>query len=129
MKRKLLIAVPLLALVALAAWMLRPKRENQGEAFVSERVAPLLSGIAQVREQVGMLHYGERVDVLAKGNDYAKVGTNAGAVGWVDSRQLMEPALRQRSIKLLEQTRGKPEEARGPTQLSNNLRVQPERTE
>src|SRR2546421_8845318 len=46
-----------------------------------------------VREQVGMLHYGERVDVLAKRNDYAKVRTNAGAVGWVDSRQLMEPAL------------------------------------
>ena len=35
MKRKLLIAVPLLALVTLAAWMLRPKRETQGEAVVS----------------------------------------------------------------------------------------------
>ena len=129
MKRKLLIAVPLLALVALAAWMLRPKRENQGEAFVSEKVAPLLSGIAQVREQVGMLHYGERVDVLAKRNDYAKVRTNAGAVGWVDSRQLMEPALWQRSIKLLDQTRGMPVQARGRTKVSTNLRVQPGRTE
>ena len=129
MKRRLLIAVPLLALVALAAWMLRPKRENQGEAFVSERVAPLLSGIAQVREQVGMLHYGERVDVLAKRNDYAKVRTNAGAVGWVDSRQLMEPALWQRSIKLLDQTRGMPVQARGRTKVSTNLRVQPGRTE
>src|SRR2546430_11835587 len=129
MKRKLLIAVPLLALVVLVAWMLRPKRENQGEAFVSEKVAPLLSGIAQVREQVGMLHYGERVDVLAKRNDYAKVRTNAGAVGWVDSRQLMEPALWQRSIKLLDQTRGMPVQARGRTKVSTNLRVQPGRTE
>ena len=129
MKRRLLIAVPLLALVALSAWMLRPKRENQGEAFVSEKVAPLLSGIAQVREQVGMLHYGERVDVLAKRNDYAKVRTNAGAVGWVDSRQLMEPALWQRSIKLLDQTRGMPVQARGRTKVSTNLRVQPGRTE
>src|SRR5437660_6144394 len=129
MKRKLLIAVPLLALVVLVAWMLRPKRENQGEAFVSEKVAPLLSGIAQVREQVGMLHYGERVDVLAKRNDYAKVRTNAGAVGWVDSRQLMEPALWQRSIKLLDQTRGMPLQARGRTKKSTNLHVQPGRTE
>src|SRR5438445_7294811 len=104
MKRKLLIAVPLLALVVLVAWMLRPKRENQGEAFVSEKVAPLLSGIAQVREQVGMLHYGELVDLLAKRNDYAKVRTNAGAVGWVGIRQLMEPGLWLRSIKLLVQT-------------------------
>src|SRR5438876_4553792 len=129
MKRKLLIAVPLLALVVLVAWMLRPKRENQGEAFVSEKVAPLLSGIAQVREQVGLLHYGERVDVPAKRNDYAKVRSNAGAVGWVDSRQLMEPALWQRSIKLLVQTRGMPVQARGRTKVSTNLRVQPGRTE
>ena len=81
MRRKLLIAVPLLALVTLAAWMLRPKHETLGEAFVSEKVAPLLSGIAQVREQVGTLHYGERVDVVGKRNDYVKVRTNAGTVG------------------------------------------------
>jgi hypothetical protein len=129
MKRKLLIAVPLLALVTLVAWMLRPKREIQGEAFVSEKVAPLLSGIAQVREHIGMLHYGERVDVVGKRNDYIKVRTNAGIVGWVESRQLMEPALWQRSIKLLEQTHGMPVQARGRTKVSTNLRVQPGRTE
>src|SRR5438046_10246421 len=118
MKRKLLIAVPLLGLVVLVAWMLRPKRENQGEAFVSEKVAALLSGIAQVREQVGMLHYGERVDALAKRNDYANVRTNAGAVGRVDRRQLMEPALWQRRSKLLTQTRGMPVHARGRSNVS-----------
>src|SRR5947208_16500339 len=129
MKRRLLIAVPLLALVTLVAWMLRPKHETLGEAFVSEKTAPLLSGIAQVREQVGTLHYGERVDVVGKRNDYVKVRTNAGAVGWVESRQLMEPALWQRSIKLLDQTRGMPVQARGRTKVSTNLRVQPGRTE
>ena len=129
MKRRLLIAVPLLALVTLVAWMLRPKHETLGEAFVSEKVAPLLSGIAQVREQVGTLHYGERVDVVGKHNDYVKVRTNAGTVGWVESRQLMEPAVWQRSIKLLDQTRGMPLQARGRTKVSTNLRVQPGRTE
>jgi len=129
MKRRLLIAVPLLALVTLAAWMLRPKHETLGEAFVSEKVAPLLSGIAQVREQVGTLHYGERVDVVGKRNDYVKVRTNAGTVGWVESRQLMEPAVWQRSVKLVDQTRGMPLQARGRTKVSTNLRVQPGRTE
>jgi Bacterial SH3 domain len=129
MKRRLLIAVPLLAVVALLAWTLRPKHETLGEAFVSEKVAPLLSGIAQVREQLGMLHYGERVDVVGKRNDYVKVRTSAGTVGWVESRQLMEPALWQRSIKLLDQTRGMPVQARGRTKVSTNLRVQPGRTE
>jgi Bacterial SH3 domain len=129
MKRKLLIAVPLLSLVALAAWMLRPKHETLGEAVVSEKVAPLLTGIAQVRQEVGMLHYGDRVDVLGRRNDYVKVRTSAGAVGWVESKQLMEPALWQRSIKLLDQTREIPVQARGRTKVSTNLRVQPGRTE
>src|SRR5437879_5734133 len=129
MKRKLLIAVPLLCLVAFAAWMVRPKREWQGVAFVSERAAPVLSGIAQVRQQVGVLHYGERVEVLSKRNDYAKVRTASGAIGWVEARQLMEPALWQRSIKLLEQVRNMPVQARGRTKVSTNLRVLPGRTE
>jgi hypothetical protein len=129
MKRRLLIAVPLLAVVALVAWTLRPKHETLGEAFVSEKAAALLSGIAQVREQLGTLHYGERVDVVGKRNDYVKVRTSAGTVGWVESRQLMEPALWQRSIKLLDQTRGMPVQARGRTKVSTNLRVQPGRTE
>ena len=129
MKRKLLIAVPLLCLVGVTAWMFRPRRESQGEAFVSEKVVPVLSGIAQVRQQVGVLHYGERVEVLSKRNEYMKVRTPAGAVGWVEAHQLMEPALWQRSIKLLEQVRNMPVQARGRTKVSTNLRVLPGRTE
>ena len=129
MKRKLLIAVPLLCLVGVTAWMFRPKHESQGEAFVSEKVAPVLSGIAQVRQQVGALHYGERVEVLSKRNEYIKVRTPTGAVGWVEAHQLMEPALWQRSIKLIEQVRNMPVQARGRTKVSTNLRVLPGRTE
>ncbi|HYL86237.1 MAG TPA: SH3 domain-containing protein [Candidatus Angelobacter sp.] len=129
MKRKLLIAVPLLGLVVLVAWLVRPKHESLGEAFVSEKVAPMLSSIAQVRQQVGMLHYGERVEVIGKRNEYLKVRTSAGAVGWVDSHELMDPPLWQRSIKLLEQVRNMPVQARGRTKVSTNLRVLPGRTE
>src|SRR5258705_2618585 len=41
----------------------------------------------------------------------------------------MEPALWQRSIKLLNQTRGMPVQGRGRTKVSPNLRVQPGRRE
>jgi len=37
MKRKLLVAVPLLCLVVVLAWFFRPKHEYLGEAYVSER--------------------------------------------------------------------------------------------
>jgi hypothetical protein len=129
MKRKILIAVPLLSVVVIVAWLLRPKHEKVGEAFISERSVTLWSSVAQVREPVTLLHYGDRVDVLGRRNDSVKVRSTAGQVGWVDGRLLMEPALWQRSIKLLEQVRSMTVQARGRTKVATNLRVEPGRTE
>jgi len=128
MKRKLLIAVPLLCIVGLVAWWFRPKHEILGEAFVSERSVTLWGRVAQVREPLGILHYGDRVSILARRNDNIEVRTAAGAVGWIDARNLMDPALWQRSVKLLSQIRTMPVQARGRTKVSTNLRVEPGRT-
>ena len=129
MKRKLLIAVPLLILVAAVAWALRPKHETIGEGYISERSITLWSSVAQVREPVDTLHYGDRVDVMARRNDSVKVRTAGGEVGWIDGRQLLEPALWTRSTKLLQQALTIPVQARGRTKVQTNLRVQPGRTE
>lgn len=129
MKRRLLIAVPLLLVVVVVAWLLRPKREVLGEAYVSERNVTLFSSVAQVREPIAILHYGDRVDVMARRNDNVKVRTAAGAAGWVDGRLLMEPALWQRSTKLLAEVRAMPVQARGRTKVATNLRVEAGRTE
>lgn len=128
MKRKLLVAIPLLCMVAVLAWIFRPKHEVIGEAYVSERSVTLWSSIAQVREQLGVLNYGERVDVLTRRNDNVKVRTRGGVVGWVDSRYLMPPELWQRSAKLLDQTKTMGVQARGRTKVTTNLRVEPGRT-
>ena len=129
MKRKLLIAVPLLTLVALVAWALRPKHESVGEAYISERSITLWSSVAQVREPLDTLHYGDHVEVMARRNDSVKVRTTAGEIGWIDGRQLLEPALWDRSTKLLQQAQTIPVQARGRTKVQTNLRVQPGRTE
>ncbi len=128
MKRKLLIAVPLLALVTLTAWFFRPKHESLGEAYVSEKSVTLWSSMAQVREPLGVLHYGDRVDMLAKRNDFVKVRSSAGAVGWVDGRLLMDPALWQRCEELLKRAEGLQVQASGRTKVATNLRVEPGRT-
>ena len=128
MKRKLLIAVPLLALVALTAWFFRPKRESLGEEYVSEKSVTLWSSMAQVREPLGVLSYGDRVDTLAKRNDFVKVRTATGAIGWVDGRLLMEPALWQRSEELLKRAESLPVQGIGRTKVATNLRVEPGRT-
>ena len=129
MKRKLLVAVPLLCLVALLAWFFRPKHESLGAAYVSERSITLWSGVAQVRGQLGVLRYGERVDVLARRNENVKVRAADGTVGWVDGRYLMDPELWQRSEELLEESKSLSVQARGRTKVSTNLRVEPGRTE
>src|SRR5262249_18742046 len=128
MKRKLLIAVPLLAMVALTAWFFRPKHESLGEAYVNEKSVTLWSSMAQVREPVGVLRYGDLVDMLARRNDFVKVKTSAGAVGWVDGRLLMDPALWQRCEDLLKRGEGLPVQASGRTKVATNLRVEPGRT-
>jgi hypothetical protein len=129
MKRKLLVAIPLLCMVAVLAWIFRPKHEAVGEAYVSERTVTMWSSIAQVREQLSVLNYGERVEVLARRNDNAKVRTASGVVGWMDGRYLMAPELWQRSAKLLDQTKTMGVQARGRTKVTTNLRVAPGRTE
>ncbi len=129
MKRKLLVAVPLLCVVALTAWFFRPKHEYLGEAYVSERSTTLWSSVAQVREPIDTLHYGDRVDVMSRHNDNVKVRTAGGEVGWVDARLLLEPALWQRSVKLLNAAKAMPVQARGRTKVQTNLRVEPGRTE
>ena len=129
MKRKLLVAVPLLCVVAVLAWLLRPKHETLGEGYISERSVTLWSGVAQVREPVDTLHFGDRVEIVSRHNDNVKVRTGPGQVGWVDARFLMDPALWQRSATLLTQSQGLPVQARGRTKVATNLRVAPGRTQ
>jgi hypothetical protein len=129
MKRKLLIAIPLLCFVVVAAWIYRPKHEALGEGYIGERSVTLWSGVAQVREPLDALHYGDHVEIVARHNDNVKVRTSSGEVGWIDARSLMETALWQRSAKLLGEAQELPVQARGRTKVATNLRVQPGRTQ
>src|SRR5262245_32825195 len=129
MKRKLLVAIPLLLLVVVVAWIVRPKHEYIGDAYVSSKSTALLSSVAQVRQEVGELHFGEHVVMMAKRNEFVKVKTSSGLVGWVDAHQLMDPPLWQRSIVLLKSAQGLPAQARGRTKVATNLRVEPGRSE
>jgi len=129
MKRKLLIAIPLLCAVAMAAWIYRPKHEAAGEGYIGERSVTLWSGVAQVREPLDALHYGDRVEIVARHNDSVKVRTSGGEVGWIDARSLMEPALWQRGAKLLGDAQELPVQGRGRTKVATNLRVLPGRTQ
>ncbi len=120
--------VPVLLLGAIGAyWSFRPRAEAAPEAYVSERLATLWSSTAQVRESVATLHYGERVETLARRGEQTHVRTAQGVTGWIESRLLMDPALWQRSMQLLIQARSLLVQARGHTKVPTNVRAEPGR--
>lgn len=129
MRRRLVVAIPLLSLVTLLAWVFRPKHESLGEVYVSDRDLTVWSSVAQVREPLGTLHFGEKVELLSRRNENARVRSPAGTVGWVDGTRLMEPNLWQRSAQLLARVNGMPAQARGRTTVRTNLHVEPGRTQ
>jgi len=67
-----------------------------GEAFVSEKVALSLVASRRSASRWERCITENAWTWSGKRNDYVKVRTIAGTVGWVESRQLMEPALWQR---------------------------------
>jgi len=110
-----------------AYFWLRRRSEHLPEAYVSERSATLWSSLAQVRQPMATLHYGQRVTVLLRRGEQVHVRTRQGVTGWLDARLLMEPALWERSAQLLVQARALPVQARGHTKVVSNLRIEPGR--
>lgn len=127
MKRNLLLALPLLAVVALLAWWFRPPARTLGSAFVSDRSLTVYSSLAQVRRPLATLHYGDKVEILSRRNENAQVRVHESVVGWVDGNRLMGPELWLKSAQLLERARALPLQSRGRTKVKTNLRAEPGR--
>jgi hypothetical protein len=98
-----------------------------GDAYVSEKAVSLWSSTAEVREQAGVVHYGDHVTVMARSGTVSQVRTASGATGWMDSDDLMEPVLWQQSMALLTQAKAMPVQAVGHTKTVTNLHVLPGR--
>ena len=128
MKRIVFAAVAVL-LVAAAFWWVRASRETTLEdAYVGGREVTVWSRLAQVREPVAMLHYGDHVGVFERRSGKARVRTAAGVVGWVEEALLTDATLWERGAKLVEQARALPLQGHGHTKVPTNLRAEAGRT-
>src|ERR1700688_4186466 len=118
-----------LIFAALLYWKLHsgsPKAISVG--YVGDRGVILWNTLAEVRQSVGDVHYGDRVEVLRVEGASVQVRTVSGTVGWMrDSRQLMDTELWGNIAKLLERARTLPGQARGRTKTISNVRVAPGR--
>jgi len=119
----------ILILAAIGYWRLHtgpPKA--MGIGYVSDRDVPMWNTLAQVRQHVGDLHYGERVEILRQEGTAAQVRTSSGALGWLlDSRDLMDSSLWEQSTALLSRARTMSVQARGQTKTVSNVRIEPGR--
>ncbi len=118
-----------LILAALLYWKLYlgvPKVISVG--YVADRDVILWKTLAQVRESVGEVHYGDRVEVVRVEGTAVQVRAPSGMIGWMrDSRQMMDSDLWGKSASLLERARTLPVQARGRTKTLSNVRVEPGR--
>lgn len=119
----------LLLLAALLYWKLHsgsPKAIAIG--YVGDRDVLLWNTLAQVRESVGDVRYGDRLEILRVDGTSSQVRTASGTVGWIrDSRQIMDSQLWGKSAALLEHARTLPIQARGKTKTVSNIRIVPGR--
>ena len=100
----------ILILAAFGYWRLHPGPPKFiAIGYVADRDVPLWNTLAQVRERVGDLHYGERVEIVRQEGTSAQIRTRLGALGWLlDTRQLMDPPLWEQSNALLARARAMP---------------------
>src|SRR6202521_137140 len=118
-----------LILAALLYWKLHPSAPKViSVGYVADRDVILWNTLAQVRESVGEVHYGDRVEVVRVDGTAVQVRTTSGTIGWMrDSRQIMDSDLWGKSASLLQRARTLPVQARGRTKTVSNVRVEPGR--
>ena len=118
-----------LLLAALGYWLLHPHAPTViSVGYVADRSVILWNTLAQVRQPVGELHYGDRLEILREEGPSAQVRASSGTIGWLlDSRQLMDSELWGQSASLLAHAQTLPVQAQGHTKTVSNVRVEPGR--
>jgi hypothetical protein len=118
-----------LILAALLYWKLHAgSLKVISVGYVGDRDVILWNTLAQVREEVAEVHYGDRVEVVRVEGTAVQVRAPSGTIGWMrDSREMMDSDLWGKSASLLERARTLPVQARGRTKTLSNVRVEPGR--
>lgn len=135
--RKFIPIVVVLCLLGLGGiyWQRQRVAARVGEAAtIGERRSNVWNRLAQVREPLATLKYGDRVTVLEKStnrpdkNEWARVRLENGLEGWVALGDLMDPEVARRAEDLRQRLRTAPVQARGRTRVLTNVRLEPGRS-
>jgi len=119
-----------LVLVICAGFYLRAlhRRPPPQTAYAANSHVTLWDTTAQVRAPVATVDFGERLTVLDRFEDQARVRTAKGDTGWINSDDLLSAALWQQMNSLDATADRFPIEAHGHTRVLSNLHIAPGRT-
>jgi hypothetical protein len=122
--------IPLLLIVAAVVyWRIYPHSPKVlSVGYVADRDVILWSSLAQVKQPIAEMHYGDRVEVVREEGTSLQVRGISGTIGWLpDSRQIMNEQLWGESASLLARARTMPVQALGHTKTVSNIRIEPGR--
>ncbi|MGC2719827.1 MAG: hypothetical protein WA209_09570, partial [Candidatus Acidiferrales bacterium] len=126
--KKLLLGFTVVLVVCVAMYVrFRTPPKPIELAYSGNRHTTLWSTSAQVRESIGTLNFGERLEVLQRFEDQVKVRTSTGLEGWIQERDLMTADVWQMVKDLGIAAAEMPVEAVGHTRAIANLHVGPGR--
>src|SRR5258708_24244539 len=125
--RKRGVILALIILAAVGYWRLYPHAPKViSVGYVADRDVILWNSLAQVKQPVGELHFGDRVEVVGLEGTSAQVRAASGLIGWLlDSRQVMDEQLWGESASLLDRARTLPVQGLGHTKTVSNVRIEP----
>src|SRR5579864_6720282 len=107
-------------------------RSHRGNApletgYAANRQVIVWSTTAQVREQVAVANFGDRLQILSRFGDEAQVRTEAGVTGWVSQSDLLSSDFWKKTQDLEVEASKLPVEARGHTHVISNMHMDPAR--
>lgn len=102
--------------------------QRQGEiAYVGVPQANLRDRVAAVYNKAGVVHNGERVEVLEKSRRFLKVKSVRGEVGWIEERYLVAAGVYAGFENLARENAEAPPQAHGTARAALNMHLTPGR--
>ena len=95
--------------------------------YVLPQTLDVMDTTAALRNVVGHLKAGNRVHVIAQTAHWSELTLPGGLTGWVESKYLLDGAIYDRGMKLLEDLQHAPPQAAGHASNVTNLHLEPSR--
>jgi len=103
------------------------ERASPNSAYILPSTLEVVDAPGEIRLRVESVKAGDRVQVLQRSHDWAKVKLEDGRTGWVEGKNLLDAPSYEASQKLLRELATLPVQAQGHAPQAINLRFVPSR--